>query len=169
MYLDFIKDELAAQDAEKQDGRCNIPDGHGGIKRCPCHGANLIYVPSEDKPKTIPVLCEGCQFEEFRYTHATVVLSALDHEDADGEMQTYKIPATKDMTTTDRFLKLREEFIAFVRRQNPKLVPLAELLTLEYTKSEAGRDLDDASSTVASCTDKLKNLALEFLDTIETL
>lgn len=35
-YLDLIKDELAAQDAVKQDGRCQIPDGRGGLKRCPC-------------------------------------------------------------------------------------------------------------------------------------
>ena len=35
-YLEYIKDELTAQDAAKQDGRCVIPDGKGKVKRCPC-------------------------------------------------------------------------------------------------------------------------------------
>ena len=94
--------------------------------------------------------------------------STLDHEDDSGEMQTYEIPATKDMTTADRFMELREEFIASVQERNPKLAPLAELLTLEYTKSEAGRGLGDASSTVTSRVEKLKDLLTVFLETIAT-
>lgn len=64
---------------------------------------------------------------------------------------------------------MREEFIAFVQERNPKLVPLAELLTLEFSKSEAARELGDAWSTVTSRTDKLKNLVTTFLDTVVTL
>lgn len=63
---------------------------------------------------------------------------------------------------------MRDEFIAFVRKRNPKLGPLAELLTLEYSKSEAGRELSDASSTVTSGVKKLKELLTAFLDTIAT-
>ncbi len=168
-YLEYIKDELADQDAKRQDGRCQIPDGRGGVKRCPCRVPNPDYVPGGNQPKTVPVRCEGCQYEQFRQAHTTIVVSALDHEDENGEFESYEIPATKDLTAADRFLELREEFIAFVQARNPKLVPLAELLTLEFTKSEAARELGDAWSTVTSRTDKLKDLVTTFLDTVVTL
>ena len=162
-YLDLIKDELAAQDAAKQDGRCQIPDGRGSVKRCPCRMKNPEYVPGGDQPKTLPVRCEGCRYEEFRQARTTVVLSTLDHQ-----FETFEIPAPKDLLTADRFLELREEFIAFVQTRNPKLAPLAELLTLEFTKSEAARELGDAWGTVTSRTDKLKELVTDFLDSIVT-
>lgn len=167
-YLEYIRDELAAQDAAKQDGRCHIPDGRGGVKRCPCRVKNPEYVPGGDQPKTLPVRCEGCQYEQFRQAHTTIVVSALDHENEVGEFESYEIPATKDLLAADRFLELREEFITFIQTQNPKLVPLAELLTLEFTKSEAARELGDAWGTVTSRTDKLKELVTEFLGTIVT-
>ncbi len=167
-YLELIKEELAEQDARKQDGRCQIPDGRGGVKRCPYRVPNPDYVPGGKQLKTLKNRCEGCQYEEFRQAHTTVVLSALDHENENGEFESYEIPATKDMTAADRFLELREAFIAFVQERNPKLAPLAELLTLEYTKSEAGRELGDASSTVTSRVEKLKDLLTAFLETIAT-
>ncbi len=168
-YLELIKDALAEQDAEKQDGRCPVPDGRGGVKRCPCRVPNPDYVPGGKQPKTLPVRCEGCVYEPFRQAHTTVVLSALDSVNEDGEMQTFEIPATKDLLTADRFLELRDEFLAFVQERSPKLVPLAELLTLEFTKSEAARELGDAWSTVTSRSEKLKDLVTAFLDTVVTL
>lgn len=167
-YLEYIRDELAEQDAKRQDGRCNIPDAYGGLKRCPCRVKNPDYVPGGDQPKTLPVKCEGCVYEQFKQAHTTIVLSTLDRENENGEFESYEIPATKDMTAADRFLELREEFIAFVQERNPKLAPLAELLTLEFTKSEAARELGDAWGTVTSRTDKLKALVTDFLDTIVT-
>lgn len=165
-YLELIKDELAEQDAKRQDGRCNIPDAYGGLKRCPCRVKNPDYIPGGDQPKTLPVRCEGCKYEEFRQAHTTVVLSTLDHEDDSGEMQTYEIPSTKDMLAADRFLELREAFIAFVRERNPKLAGQAELKTLEFTNSEIARLLDQPTSTVTSRGEKLKALAAAFIDTI---
>ena len=129
---------------------------------------NPDYVPGGDQPKTVPVRCEGCIYEQFKQAHTTIVLSTLDHENENGEFETYEIPATKDMTAADHFLELREAFIAFVQERNPKLAPLAELLTLEFTKSEAARELGDAWGTVTSRTDKLKELVTDFLDTIAT-
>ena len=167
-YLEYIRDELSEQDAKRQDGRCSIPDAYGGLKRCPCRVKNPDYVPGGDQPKTVSVRCEGCIYEQFKQAHTTIVLSTLDRENENGEFETYEIPATKDMTAADRFLELREAFIAFVRERNPKLAPLAELLTLEYTKSEAGRELGDASSTVTSRVEKLKELLTAFLETIAT-
>lgn len=168
-YLSYIRDELAAQDAARQDGRCNIPNGRGGTKRCPCRTANPDYVPGGDKPKTIPVRCEGCAFEQFKEAHTTIVVSCLDHENENGEMEPYDIPSPRSYYAADRYLELRDGFIAFVRERNPKLAPLAELLTDEYTKSEVARELGDAWGTVTSRTDKLKELAKEFLDTIVSI
>ena len=81
-YLEYIRDELAEQDAKRQDGRCQIPDGRGGVKRCPCRVLNPDYVPGGDQPKTVPVRCEGCIYEQFKQAHTTIVLSTLDHENA---------------------------------------------------------------------------------------
>ena len=165
-YLEYARDELAEQDAKRQDGRCNIPDAYGGLKRCPCRVPNPDYVAGGKQPKTLPVHCEGCVYEPFKQAHTTVVLSALDSVNEDGEMQTFEIPAPKDLLTADRFLELRDEFLTFVQERNPKLVPLAELLTLEFTKSEAARELGDAWSTVTSRSEKLKDLVTAFLETV---
>ena len=165
-YLSYIRDELAAQDAARQDGRCNISNGHGGTKRCPCRTLNPDYTSGSDKPKTIPVRCEGCIYEPFRRANTFIELSALDQENDSGEVESYEIPSQKSYFAADRYLEIRERFIAFVRERNPKLVPLAELLTDEFTKSEAARELGQATSTVGSRTDKLKDLLNEFLDNL---
>ena len=70
------------------------------------------------------------------------------------------------MLAADRFLLLREEFIAFVIERNPKLADQAELKTLEFTNSEIARLLDQPTSTVTSRGEKLKALASAFIDTI---
>ncbi len=165
-YHELIRDELAAQAAGKEDGRCQIPNGRGGLKRCPSRVPNPDYVPGGDQPKTLPVKCEGCRYEEFRWSHDTIQISALALDDGEGNITPYEPAATKDPGEPARYSELRDAFIAFVKEKNPKLAPLAELLTLEFTKSEAGRALGDASSTVTSRAEKLEELLLTFLETI---
>lgn len=67
-----------------------------------------------------------------------------------------------------QYEELKEQFLAFVKERNPKLLPLAELLMDELTKSKASRELGDAWGTVTSRTDKLKELLTEFLESIIT-
>lgn len=165
-YLDLIKDELAAQDAARQNGRCQIPNGRGGVKRCPCRMPNPDYIPGGDKPKTIAVKCGGCVYEQFHQAHTTITLSCLDREDEGGEMERYEIPAPRSNFAADRYEEIRKQFLDLVRERNAKLLPLAELLTDEFTKSEASRELGLATSTVGSKTDKLKGLVTEFLDNL---
>ena len=165
-YLEYIRDELAEQDAKRQDGRCSIPDAYGGLKRCPCRVKNPDYIPGGDQPKTLPVRCEGCIYEQFRQAHTTIVVSALDHENEAGEFESFEIPAMKDMLAADRFLELRQEFIAVVRERHPKLTDQVELKTLEFTNSEIARLLDQPTSMVTSRSEKLKSLAAAFIDTI---
>ena len=165
-YLDYCKDELAAQDAAKQDGRCNIPDGSGGVKRCPCRIPNPAYTPDGNEPKTIPVRCEGCKFEPYRQAHTFVEISALEGEDENGDTVPYEPAAPEGYFSGDRFLRLRREFLAFVEDRNPKLAPLADALTAGFNKTEAAHLLDDARTTTNYRAEKLKALLTEFLDTM---
>lgn len=167
-YLDLIRDELAAQDAARQDGRCQIPNGRGGVKRCPCRMPNPDYIPGGSEPKTFPVRCEGCVHEQYRQAHTVIELSSLDHENEGGEMESYEVPSPKSYYAADRYEELREQFLAFVKERKPKLLPLAELLTDELSKSEASREIGVAWGTVTSRTDKLKELLTEFLENIIT-
>ena len=166
IYKALCKDELDEQEDIKQDGRCNIPDGRGGTKRCPLRVPNPDYIPGGDAPKTLPVKCLGCKYEPFKQAHTVVEMSCLDSENDDGEVTTYEVPAPKSYYAADRYEEIKEQFLDFVKERNAKLLPLAELLTDELTKSEASRELGDAWSTVTSRTEKLKALVTEFLDNL---
>ena len=165
-YLDLISDELAEQDRMKRDGRCQIPNGRGGVKRCPCRIPNPDYTPGGEEKKTVAVRCEGCPFECRRPGRTVINMSCLDDENEDGEGEWFEAPAVKDILSAEKYGQLREKFLDFVRRQYPRLVPLAELLTLEFTKSEAARELGDAHSTVVSRAELLKELLTAFLETV---
>ena len=166
-FLELIRDEMKWQDEVKQDGRCSIPDGNGGVKRCPCRVPNPDFVPGRDegkKPKTLPVKCEGCVYEQFRQAHTTVTFSCLDHEDESGEVESYEAPAPSNYYEGERYERMREAFLEYVQEHNDKLTDLAELLTLDYNRSEAARELGMATSTAASRRELLKDLCRQFLD-----
>lgn len=163
-YLSLIKDEMRDQEDTKQDGRCQIPNGHGSLKRCPLRVSNPDYTPGGVQPKTIPVNCEGCIYEPFRQAHTTITVSCLDHENEEGEIESYEVPSPPSYYAGDRYLELKDRFIAFVKEKDLKLAPLAQLLVDEYTKSESSRELEKATSTIGSQTKKLQELLTEFLD-----
>ena len=166
-FLDLIQDEMNWQDRVKQDGRCPIPDGNGGVMRCPYRVPNPDFVSGRDegkKPKTLPVKCEGCIYEQFRQAHTTVTFSCLDHEDEDGEMESYEAPAPNNYYEGERYERMREAFLEYVKEHNDRLTDLAELLTLDYNRSEAARELGMATSTAASRRELLKDLCRQFLD-----
>ncbi len=163
-YLELIKDEMNAQEALKQDGRCNIPDGSGGIKRCPLRVPNPNYVPGSNETKTIPVKCEGCIYEQFRQEHSTVTFSCLEHKNDDGSTENFEAPSPAYSYEGERYERMRTAFIDFVKERYPNLVDLAELLTLEFSRSEAARELDIPVSTAGSRREKLKKVCTEFLE-----
>ena len=165
-YLELIRDEMREQDRARNDGRCLIPDGCGGLKRCPRRVPNPDYTPGGEEKKTVAVRCEGCPFECRRPGRTVINMSCLDDENEDGEGEWFEAPAVKDLLSAEKYGQLRERFLDFVRRQYPRLVPLAELLTLEFTKSEAARELGDAHSTVVSRAELLKELLTAFLETV---
>lgn len=167
-YLELIKDEMNAQEDAKQDGRCPIPDGRGGVKRCPLRVPNPAYTPGNGQPKTVAVRCEGCMYEPFKQEHTFVTLSALEQENDAGELEPYELPSPQAYYAADQYEQLAQEFVTFVSGRNPKLAPLAEKLTEGFSKSEASRELADPWGTITSRTDKLKELAREFLDNVIT-
>lgn len=59
---------------------------------------------------------------------------------------------------------MREAFLSYVQDHNDKLTDLADLLTREYNRSEAARELGIATSTAGSRMKKLRELCTEFLD-----
>ena len=150
LYLAYIRDELSRQDARRQDGRCNIPDGKGGLKRCPTRKPNPAYTPGSGLPKTLPNPCQGCRNEPYRQKHSTVPFL----EDA--------YQSRRDPFAADHYMAMRKDFLALVKKRAPKLHRLASLLTLEYSKSEAARELGLPVSTVASQVKKLQELLTEF-------
>ena len=163
-YLEYIKDELREQDAAKQDGRCMIPDGKGKVKRCPCRIDNPNYVPGGSEPKTLPVRCEGCKYEAFRQAHTFIPLSSLDYENEEGVVESYEAPSPETYFAADKYDRLATGFVEFVRQKKPEFAGLADLLTQEYTRSEAARELGIPGNTAAYHREKLKKLCREFLD-----
>lgn len=164
IYLGLIRDELCKQDAQRNDGRCDIPDGNGGLKRCPCRVKNPAYTPENGQPKTLPIKCEGCVFEPFKEAHSFINVSALDHENENGEMEPFEIVAPESYYAGDQYLRLAAEFVDFIEQKNPKLTDLATLLVKEYNRSEAARELHIPSNTAGSRKKKLQELCREFLD-----
>ena len=164
IFLDLIKDEMKWQDEIKQDGRCQIPDGNGGVKRCPCRIPNPNYVEGGDAPKTIPVKCEGCLYDSFRQAHTTVPFSTLEYEDEDGETESYEATTPSNYYEADHYERICDDFLDYVQEHNASLTGLADLLIREYSRSEAARKLGIAVSTAGSRKEQLKELCRNFLD-----
>ena len=164
-YLELIKDELIAQDAVKKDGRCMIANSCGGIRRCPARIPNPGYIPGGDQPKTLPVKCEGCKYNQFKQEHTCIPLSCLDHENEYGEMESYDVPAPDTYFSADRYDRLAAGFVEFVRQKKPEYADLAYLLTQEYNRSEAARELGIPNNTAAYHREKLKQMCRKYLDT----
>ncbi len=163
-YSIFISDELKRQDATKQDGRCIIPNSHGGVKRCPLRVPNPEYYPGSSLKKTLSVSCENCRYERFRQAHTEIPLSYLDYEDEDGETQVFEVPTPAYTYEADRYEQMKAAFLDFVNDTHPELGELAKLLTEEFNRSEAARELSISTSAARCQREKLKKLCKEFLE-----
>jgi len=163
-YLEYIKDEMNEQEDIKQDGRCVIPDGHGGTKRCPLRVPNPDYTPDNGQPKTLPVKCDGCRNEPVKYEHTFVSASALDHTDSHGNVTPYEPPIPFMHGEGDRYLRLRKGFVNYVREREPELATLAYLLTEEYSKRKIAKGTETPRTTLVSRTKKLIRLYGEYVE-----
>ena len=165
-YLEMIKDEMNQQEAAKQDGRCVIPNGRGGVKRCPCRVKNPDFIPGNGQPATLAVSCQGCKYEPYHQAHTTVPFTSMDYVNEDGDITSYEPAAPEGYMEYYDYDKLSRLFVAYVRQEKPKLADLAELLAQEYSRSQAARKLNIPTSTAGSQRDKLKELCRDFLDNL---
>lgn len=168
-FKELIKDEMDKQDAAKMDGRCTIPAEIGGVKMCPLRIPNPDYVEGGDMPKTIANSCKGCIYEKKKHSHTEVNFSTLHTTDDDGEEGDFETGNPHNYYAGDEYEVLMEQWCAFVRTKAPELEDLAMLLSMEYIRSEAARELGKSSSTVQAQRDRLKPLLLEFLGSIVTM
>ena len=83
----------------------------------------------------------------------------MAHMTEDGDVTPYEPASPAGYLQGDEISK---EFIAFVKERNPKLVPLAEPLIQECSRSEAAKELGLPTSTVGSRAKKLEELVREF-------
>ncbi len=165
-YLEYRKAEDQDQDRERAEGRCQIPDGCGGVKRCPRRVPNPDYVPGGKEKKTLPNLCEGCPYEDFKNSHTCIPLSTLDCEGDDGTRASFDPSGGDRIMEADLYEHWSREFIALVHERCPKLSSQAELILQELNNSEVAREIGRATSTTGSRADKLKELAREFMNTL---
>lgn len=163
-YKEFIREDMGRQYREKCDGRCEIPDGHGGVKRCPTRVPNPKYEPGVDDRKTLPVRCEGCKYEEFRKSHSEELFCDRQSEDEDGEV-VYFDPAGGEKMMDSVFYDLwREEILDLVQKAKPKLVPAVEALLWEFKPGEVSGVINKNPNTVKSQLKKLRELLQEIRD-----
>lgn len=148
-YLEYIRDELREQERAKWDGRCMIPDGRGGLKRCPYHVPNPTYTPENGQNKLIRVRCEGCKYEPFKQEHTVIELSCMDIEIEFHD---------------DQYESVRQDFLDYVTKQNPQLTELADLLTKHYNKSEISKMISKPRTTLNYKAKLLAALLREYLD-----
>ncbi len=164
-YCAIMGDEWKEQDAAKQAGRCQIPDGRGGVKRCPTRIPNPTYVPGGDMPKTLPISCIGCNYEPYKSACTIVTFSNLESSHLETGDEIPFEAVTPDLyNEADRYMRLSPAFVDFVRTRAPELVGLASMLTREYSRSDAARMLGIPTSTAGSQKQRLMKLLLEFLD-----
>lgn len=164
-YLELIKAEMNEQEATKEDGRCNIPDGRGSYIRCPIRMKNPAFVPGGNEPKTLPVACAGCKYEPFKHEHTVITHSDLTMVNPEtGDEILFEAVSPDLYNEADRYMRLSPAFVDFVRMRAPELVSLASMLTREFSRSDAARMLDIPISTAGSQKQRLMKLLLEFLD-----
>jgi len=165
-YLNYVRPILREQDREKHDGRCEIPNGLGGVRRCPLREENPEYIPGSEAKrtrfKTRVKSCVGCPYEEFKRAHTVVSLDELSHEYDDGTVVPFESSAGTSMMEGDLFEMWSREFIDYVRVHKPKLVRQLELQMLGYSNSEISRILGLPTSTVTSRSKKLQELFDEY-------
>lgn len=168
-FKELIKDEMHEQERAKEDGRCIIPSKIGGYKRCPRKIPNPNYVEGGDMPKEIMNSCKGCIYEKKKCSHTIVNFTDNAVTNGEGEVEEMDPISPNTYYAGDEYEELIQKWCAFVRTKAPELEELAMLLSMEYIRSEAARELGKSGSTVQAQRDRLKRLLLEFLQNIATM
>ncbi len=169
-YHDLIQDELNAQDEAKIEGRCVISNGKGKTRLCPMKVSNPDYVEGGDMPKNLMVRCEDCPYGVSFNKKNRMFTSFCDLGTIgdDGEEMDFDPANPAGYFGGDFYEERRDQFIEFVRNKKPRCVPLAELLTKEYSQKEVSEELKKATTTINSQVKILRDLLNEFLANVDS-
>ena len=165
IYHAYISSFLREQDIEKRDGRCMIPDGKGGLKRCPLRMKNPDYAPGNGEPKERMVKCEGCVYNEFRKARDCGDTSTPEDENAGGNTASREIPALHACFQADLYLRNAAELADFIDSKNKKLTLITRLLIEENNPTDIAEMLGLPKTTVYSRREKIRELTRKFMPT----
>lgn len=163
----YIGEEDRRQKAARVDGRCPVPDGRGGVMRCPERLPNPEY-NGEGDAKTIKNDCDTCVFYTLhKKDYSTAVFSDLEHDsmDEDGEEIPFEIPVGM-LPEADVYEMAVKAILRMVKQKHPQRHDDIKLRLEEYNRKEVGEMLNKPSSSVYKLGIQLTR---DILDVIEDL
>lgn len=147
-YLSSFSKEFKAGDRDK---RCQISDGKGHCIRC----------PEENKCKDCP-LYNSLDKKGF----GTLTFSDLAWTNEDGIEEAFEPVSPEGYNSSDRYLELLQDLMAYVAAIRPEYAPVVKLLSDGLSRREIAKELGIPKSTVIDWVKKIQELTLEFMDTI---
>ena len=147
-YLSSFSKEFKAEDRDK---RCQISDGKGHCIRC----------PEENKCKDCP-LYHSLDKQGF----GTLTFSDLAWTNEDGIEEAFEPVSPEGYNSSDRYLELLQDLMAYVAAIRPEYAPVVKLLSDGLSRREIAKELGIPKSTVIDWVKKIQELTLEFMDTI---
>lgn len=146
----YIGEEDRRQKAQRVNGRCPVPDGRGGIMRCPERLQNPEYdeKTNPDVPKTISNDCATCVYNTFsKPDYTTTTFSKLEQTDEDGDVLPFEVEVGM-MPDSWKFEMAKKIILDMVKEKHPERYDDMALRLEEYTRSEVADALDMNKSTV---------------------
>ena len=134
-----------------RDKRCQISDGKGHCIRC----------PEENKCKDCP-LYHSLDKKGF----GTLTFSDLAWTNEDGIEEAFEPVSPEGYNSSDRYLELLQDLMAYVAAIRPEYAPVVKLLSDGLSRREIAKELGIPKSTVIDWVKKIQELTLEFMDTI---
>lgn len=164
----LIKEEDHIQKKYTSEGRCIVPNGRGGIKRCPLRLPNPYYnpkqPPAKNNPKTIKNSCDGCPFNTFdKPSFRNLNLEGMTTVDAYGNLSKYEIETSIE-PDSDKFLAAREEILKFIATKYPEKLQIFTLLLDGLNRNEVAEELGINTSTLYKMGKSLEKDLLQLLE-----
>lgn len=173
-YEEYQRESWEAEDKAKHENRCIICGTDGkAIIRCPLRIPNLDYNGTPEQTNTIANDCENCPYgyqHLFRPIKGNVVFSALKVSDGDGNVDPFEPESTTDPLSADRYFKLLDGLISYIKNKYPQYSDYAEfvyLLGLEYEIKEVAKILNKPSKTLYGWRKKLRPIFDEYMQSVD--
>lgn len=164
-FKQLIQDEDRRQKAARIEGRCPIPNGRGGVIRCPERIPNPLYgQPGE--PKTLKNDCVNCPYNTLdKPDYSTKSLSHSGIYNEDGEEMEMEIPCGF-MPDADKYEYYCNEVLRFVEKNYPDYRDTMELLLQDFEKKEVAERLGVHRNTPTNQVNAMKDELRELIDNL---